>query len=247
MKKNNLEKWGNLLSELDLSLEAFGVFLQYPERLSSFNEELFTDFASQEGFDFPQGCLSTLSEEELDLFESKTGLVLPQEYREYCQVFGSGGFGLNEFAIDCPSIQYLEETLDSHKGILEAHVPRIFKEGHFIVEPCEATELLQNAYLIGFGVEDQLFVFDLRTYSEQDRSYDIYATLSNTSEGAEIHYLGRSFYSFIRDVCLGTATNKNFTDWLGFIPQRVSESCPESSDDKSNTFFPFPIAENLPQ
>ncbi|MGD2180451.1 SMI1/KNR4 family protein [Lusitaniella coriacea] len=246
MKKNNLEKWGNLLSELDLSLEAFGISLQYPERLSSLNEELFTDFASQAGFDFPQGCLSNLSEEELDLFELKTGFVLPQEYREYCQVFGAGKFGLNRFAINCPSLQNLEKRLDSNKGILEAHIPRISKGGHTVFQLCEATELLQNAYLIGWGVEDQLFVFDLRTYSEQDRSYDIYTTLSNTPDGAEIYYLGRSFYCFIRDVCLGTATNKNFTDWLGFIPQRVGESDPESSDDKSNAFFPFPIAENLP-
>lgn len=246
MKKNNLEKWKNLLLKLDVSLEGFGISLQYPEPLSSLDEELFTDFASQAGFDFPQGCLSNLSEEELNLFESKTRLVLPQEYREYCQVFGSGRFGLNDFYIDCPSLQYLEKRLGSNQCILEAHIPRIVKKGHTVVKPCEATELLKNAYLIGSGIEDQLFVFDLRTYSEQDRSYDIYATLSDTPDGAEIYYLGRSFYSFIRDVCLGTATNKNFTDWLGFIPQRVGESDPESSDDKSNTFFPFPIAENLP-
>ncbi|MBE9117490.1 hypothetical protein IQ249_16440 [Lusitaniella coriacea LEGE 07157] len=177
MNQKNLKKWQNLFIELDISLEAFGVPLKYSKFLSSLNEEELTQLADQEGFSFPQECLSTWNEEKLNLFESKTQLILPQGYQEYCQVFGSGRFGAGGFLIECPSIQYLEEDLDSNRCILEAQAMECTRElGR---DESKFKQLLENAYLFGSGPEPLLFVFDLRTYSKQDRSYDIYGVLND--------------------------------------------------------------------
>lgn len=62
----------------------------------------------------------------------------------------------------------------------------------------ETKKIIESAYLFGSG-NDVCFIFDLRTYTEQDQSCDIYGIVS---EEEIIYYLGRDFFVFIRDICI---------------------------------------------
>ena len=42
------------------------------------------------------------SEEELSRFEGENKVFLPTEYKEFCQIFGTGSFG-NSIRIFCPN------------------------------------------------------------------------------------------------------------------------------------------------
>jgi hypothetical protein len=65
--------------------------------------------------------LPTLTEAQLKDFESSIGLILPQGYREFCQVLGAGKFGLaRSFFIDSPELDNIEAQLGSNQCILEA-------------------------------------------------------------------------------------------------------------------------------
>jgi len=241
MEKRVLEKWQNLLLGLDVDFGAFGISLKYSKCLSSLNEMQLIKDADQEGFSFPHGCLSTLDEEELNLFECKTGLIIPQGYQEYCQVFGSGRFGINGFCIESPSIQYLEKHLGSNRGILEAQIAVLDRD------ESKGKQLLENSYLLGTGENCLLFVFDLRTYSDRDRSYDIYGVLDDEAGTVLTYFFGRDFFAFIRDICIGQQAKNRFPTWMNIIPSEINQDHPEYADYQSTTFFPFPIQENLPE
>jgi len=48
-----------------------------------------------------EGVLNVMSLEDLQEFETDNNMSFPKEYKEFCQVFGSGIFG-NEIRISCP-------------------------------------------------------------------------------------------------------------------------------------------------
>lgn len=52
----------------------------------------------------PGFCEEKWTEEELLAFESETNIILPDEYKSFCQIFGSGSFG-NYIDIYCPYVQ----------------------------------------------------------------------------------------------------------------------------------------------
>ena len=138
--------------------------------------------------------LCTLNQAQFKSFESQAGLILPIVYKNFCQVFGSGEFGFNLFDIDIPDCEDVEGRLASEKMILF----------DYYTDNCslsdEVIELLYNAYLFGARHNFISFLFDLRTYSEQDQSCDIHAI--ECSSGFTTCF-GRDFFKFIRDYCVG--------------------------------------------
>ncbi|MGL5804964.1 MAG: hypothetical protein ACRC2R_22810 [Xenococcaceae cyanobacterium] len=48
---------------------------------------------------------------ELLNFEIQTGIILPIEYKEFLQVFGSGYFGGGFFDVYFPNLEFSQETL----------------------------------------------------------------------------------------------------------------------------------------
>ena len=52
--------------------------------------------------------------EELNKFEDETGIIFPVGYKEYCQIFGSGGFG-DFVGIYCPRLDFSKALLSSLK------------------------------------------------------------------------------------------------------------------------------------
>jgi len=204
MNNSNLDKYRNLLNQLDLNLECFLLSeLVYPNDSFILNELQLIDF------------------------ENTACFKLPQEFKEYCQVFGSGRFGSDGFAIYCPDIENIEGHLGSNENILEACQ-------HSFKWSVKELELLNNAYRFGSGECYVSFIFDLRSYSEEDKSYDIYGI---SCDDGVIYFLGRSFFEFVSEICIGERTKKEFPELL-IVSFDMDENL---STNKNTTFIPFPF------
>ena len=138
------------------------------------------------------------TQEELSQFEKETDIILPQNYKEYCQVFGSGQFG-DYMTIYAPYPYLSSMSLENIKEeIVEFPEPQHGKKMN--VE--SLNELLNSAFVFGTNSICDIAFWDLRTYSDSDRNYDIYFANSDYF-GGDIYLLGRDFYEFVRDFCLG--------------------------------------------
>lgn len=148
------------------------------------------------------GQLLILSAEQLSEFEGQAGVVLPSAYKEFCQVFGSGVFGRTNFKIHSPDLKDVEGQLASNQHIMEV------AKGAYSY-PEHVQQLLDAAYLFGWGEGYVIFFFDLRSYSDTDKSYDIYGICDAVKP---VYNLGRDFFAFIRDVCLGDRAMEEFSE-----------------------------------
>jgi SMI1 / KNR4 family (SUKH-1) len=145
--------------------------------------------------------------EELDEFEKNSGIKLPEKYKEYCQNIGAFTFNETKLTVFNIDFDNLEDIIEEDIDIRETFT--LYKE-----EFPEAQELLRNSFRFGMGYNLILLLFDLRTYSEIDRSYDIYI-LKDRNVDMPMIKLGRDFYLFIKDYCMGQKMTKEFADLLG--------------------------------
>jgi hypothetical protein len=141
-----------------------------------------------------------LSTEELQEFEMQNRIILPTEYREYCQVFGTGLFG-HGIRIYCPTpalLEYSKASLESIKEELKM----------FPSDNRERDNRLKALMGSGFVFADDfganIALWDLRSYSERDDNYDIYLVDIDGSD-EELYQVGRSFFEFVCGYCLGRA------------------------------------------
>lgn len=138
----------------------------------------------------PQNC----TEADLLIFEAQTGIVLPAGYKEFCQVFGSGIFG-NYMQVDSPDLNFSRENI----GYLKEEL-RFQAEWDESIDIESIESLLNSAFIFGNNAHSDMLLWDLRTFSESDKSYDIYLA---PFSGPAVHLVGRDFAEFIRDFCLG--------------------------------------------
>ncbi|MBW4538390.1 MAG: SMI1/KNR4 family protein [Myxacorys chilensis ATA2-1-KO14] len=131
---------------------------------------------------------------DLDAFEARTGLLLPEEYKEFCQVFGDGYFRFG--IISTPSEEgnnFTEYASDSMENLemqdVEDFDPETAK--HLV----SLRQLFAHALEFGTNGEAMSFFWDSRTYSETDKSYDIYIA---SFENYRWCKFGRSFFQFIQ-------------------------------------------------
>jgi hypothetical protein len=170
--------------------------------------------------------LQTASEEQLTEFEQMAGFLLPQGYKEFLQVFGHGMFGYNEFRINCPQV---DKSYISTMHLSQS-AARIVYEDHRDEVPLEILELFNASFQFGSGSRYyHLFFFDLRSYSELDLSYDFYTLIER--KGAHIYNLGRDFFSFIRDVCIGDKAEADFPLLIRKLEDRDQDEREEFLED----------------
>ena len=138
--------------------------------------------------------------EECEDVEKERGIIFPKAYKEFCQVFGTGCFGNDCIEIQCPTRYWLDHVnVARQKGI--ANSIKLSNNEIVINNKEEIMSLLSSATF--FGGLDYFGVFwDLRTYSQEDDSYDIYWALISCEEG-DIFRVGRNFVEFIQNFCLG--------------------------------------------
>jgi hypothetical protein len=152
----------------------------------------------------------TFTDAEIEAFEQQTGIILPQDYKDFCKVFGSGRFS-DAYSIYSLDYDFSEECVDdlvfhwiSHKE----HCQKMIREYDIkdIDDPIYTDQLialLKRAFIFGAGL-GLFFLWDLSTYN-------IWIVHLNFTD----HYnLGTDFFKFIKDFCLGI----NHPDYK-FIPE----------------------------
>ena len=159
-----------------------------------------------------RGC----SVDELNEFESKTDLILPEDYKTFCQVFGSGEFG-SGMSIACldrnnarNNVITLEMLKDALEDGFDSELDYRVARGESL-DTESLRELLNSALVFGGDGSTDVVMWDLRTYSIEDKSYDIYMSRIEGFPGA--CKIGRSFYEFVETFCLGIGSFDHLPDW----------------------------------
>lgn len=139
------------------------------------------------------------SYQEFSEFENETGIFLPADYKEFCQVFGTGEFG-SFVSIFCPNLRFSNFCLKAIKEQLfelpDSHYGRV-------IDRETLASLFNSAFVFGSEPSSISIFWGLRSYKEADKSYDIYWASSDGFKG-DIYKLGRDFYEFVSEFCLGT-------------------------------------------
>lgn len=130
-------------------------------------------------------------------FEIHHNIILPQEYKEYCQVFGTGrlGYGMHIYTLTPYLVKHSEETLATLIEDLE-----LFPSND-VVRDQSLKNLLQAGFVFADDSGAHVALWDLRTYRNEDKSYDIYWVDIDLVSDAD--RIGRSFFEFVSDFCLG--------------------------------------------
>ena len=184
-------------------------------------------FAQLEVIDYGQ---ETFSEEQLIVIEVAEGIILPAEYKKFCQVFGTGMFG--EFiGISCPTSYWLEASRQHLENIRYELTQFPSEEHGKNIDINTILKLLDSAFVFGDDSGAYIALWDLRTYSEVDQSYDIYWTNSDCFNG-DIYLVGRTFYEFVKDFCLGTRAFEILPESMHPIPETIYQSFTSSSSPK---------------
>lgn len=171
-----------------------------------------------------------LSREELSSTETETGILLPANYKELCQTLGTGLLA-ERVRIICPTKRYVEnERLRLNYAIGRIQEYTRTDISRAINRDREFISLLESAFVFGDLYHSYYsLVWDLRTYSKNDDSYDIYYVNCDTPESSEPILLGRNFFEFIDNFCYGT---KPFE----LLSEMFEE---EPSNEIKYTFFQF--------
>jgi hypothetical protein len=138
------------------------------------------------------------SECEIETFETQLGIVLPSDYKSFCNFFGTGGF-TSDLRIYCPP--YLELSNIALTAI--KNEINMFPHGQSrFMDVDDIKKLLDSALLFGDTSCADIFFWDLKTYNALDCSYDIYWADGDVFDGY-IQKIGRDFFEFVRDFCIG--------------------------------------------
>lgn len=159
-------------------------------------------------------------------FEAETGLILPRDYKEFCKVFGTGILG-DYMIIRCPDTNFSdsrkEVIRDEIRGFPVENIREVIIDETTgipavsdIAEPLDINStitLLDSAFVFGDNSDSEVPMWDLRTYSQLDQSYDIYISRTEDFSG-DIYKVGRDFYEFICEFCLGEKSYKVLPEWM---------------------------------
>jgi SMI1 / KNR4 family (SUKH-1) len=166
----------------------------------------------------------TLDAETLSATEAEYKITFPSDYKEFCQVLGSGE--LDKARVYCPTKFFIEA---SERRIQEA-IRHIERFGENLKRDQQYIEQLRSAFVFGESTTGEYLIFwDLRTYHESDGSYDIYWADSVDPGGVDPVTLGRDLFNFIQNFCYGTEA-------FDLVPEYMEGSSP---GDFSLSFYPL--------
>lgn len=156
-----------------------------------------------ERIEIQKDSLTLATETELLEFEKRTGIILPAGYKEYCQVFGEGQIGNAVIDIHIPYCYgkfLLEFYTKEEKKILALYDADTMYDENRLNNFRTLKKLLSSGLVFASICKSQSFLWDLNTYSDDDKSYDIYGM---SYHGFVSCKLGRDFFRFVCDYCLG--------------------------------------------
>lgn len=139
------------------------------------------------------------NDKQFQEFESQTGLILPQDYKDFCQIFGTVGLG-NYVRIYCPDLAFSNFSIETLKeDITDNYL--FLGQKNINIETLE--ELLNSAFVFADNDVADVFFWDLRTYNSSDQNCDIYMAGTDCF-GGDVYKIGQNFYEFVQNFCLGT-------------------------------------------
>jgi hypothetical protein len=154
------------------------------------------------------------SEEDLQIFEAHIGFKLPKEYREYCQVFGTGMFYETIVVYDVCSSGFIYPWNPVYRMFCQLEdFKEALRVGYRRRNP-EVLSMIDSWHIFGRRALSGtiFFIFDLSSYGELDQACDIYM-VADSNLG--VIKLGRSFYQFVCDYCIGSRLKEEFPDYFG--------------------------------
>lgn len=157
--------------------------------------------------------------EDFQAFEAETGIILPDSYRGFCQVFGTGLLG-DYMRIYCPNTYLSNVTIEAIKNEISQFLDPMYSK---VMDVRSISKLLDSAFVFGDNASADVVFWDLRTYRESDKSYDIYLANSDCFDG-EIHQVGREFYEFICDFCLGMKSYEVLPESMRPLPEALTRT-----------------------
>lgn len=160
-----------------------------------------------------EGGAEVLDAESLESFENKYNIKLPNDYKEFCQILGTGVLA-EQVRICCLTEQYVS----NERWFLNDAISKLQK--HLENDPSkdpnrDLTFINLLKFALPFGDlcdGDLLLVWDLRTYSRSDDSYDIFCVDCVTPECDDPVFLGRIFFDFVQDFCYTARPSEIFPD-----------------------------------
>jgi hypothetical protein len=173
-----------------------------------------------------------MSHQEFDEFEVKNHLILPAEYKEFCELLGTGELA-ETIRVYSPTLEYTRDNKSFLADVLRRLREYIAMNGYFIADTISSERLvtlLESAFIFGDSTPGGDVIFwDLNTYQEIDKSYDIYWLSWETPESNAPIFLGRDFFDLIQNFCYGTRV-------FDLVPEYMDGSTP---DDIPRTFHSF--------
>jgi hypothetical protein len=195
----------------------------------------------------PDSSPNPMSTQELLECERALGCPLPQAYREYCQVFGSGEFGPYQFRIRGQDSDSIKSWLFANNQLNDGTSLVIEAYRRYSDAPSPEVEQILNAGLhFGESIDQNcvLFFFDLSSYQEVDQSCNIYCYYEH--DCVEIYDLGRDFFTFICDFCIGDRAEREFPKMITRLEDLDEETrelyLEDIQDDEmyqSHVFYPY--------
>jgi hypothetical protein len=161
---------------------------------------------------------SDFCEVTLQKFEITSKIHLPSGYKDFYRAFRGGGtFGNSYINIYCPpDLEGSNEDLN----FLRASMERMRDWGDLSELDCLKYEtLLTSAFVFGGTCRAEHFIWDLRTYRADDDSYDIYLL---RIDDPSTYLVGRDFFRFVRNFCLGTEAFSKLPEGYWIDPYDIS-------------------------
>ena len=152
------------------------------------------------------------SSSQLADFEAITDIMLPQEYKYFCQIFGSGRFG-DIVTIYTPSLS----RFDRSKQLIDI-VKQQIKEypSKEKIKDEKLSNWLDSTLLIGDDDRGNIAVYDLASFDNSKKTYDIY-WIQIDDFNDEIFKISSDFFDFVNDFCLGNKQYDFLPEYIAFL------------------------------
>lgn len=172
--------------------------------------EQWQQFSEEISFTEAQSGSEIFTENQLISFEQEYNVSLPEEYKEFCQVFGTG-VAANFCRVFCPTtwLNHQQEFLLTVVDYIEQF------PSQNLINDREKIKLIRNAFMFGEDLGSYLLLWDLRTYQSHDKSCDIYlgAWEPLSSEfNEDFIFVGRSVFELFRDIIYGSRNIEIYPD-----------------------------------
>jgi SMI1 / KNR4 family (SUKH-1) len=152
--------------------------------------------------------LQTMSAQEFIPIERKLGYKLPDDYKYFCQKLGSGEiadfvdfFCINNDALSDSTDATEEMTKQTIYGLEQIKL-NDGEDSSRYQSNLEYFEMLKSILVFG-SFNEHVFFWNLRSYQEDDDSYDIYWHTIDDIDSDGLIKICRKFTDFICDFCYG--------------------------------------------